>query len=238
MLEKYEIFDIAVTHPSSKDRILADVSRDYNNKILIALNSDKAISYKDNIEDHKLLNNALTYCDGIGIVWALKRKYDIRAEKIPGVELYLDILSLMETKGVPIALIGGSDTEIELVKKCVQGKFPLLRISYIRNGYFEERCWSTISAEIFDSGAKFIFAGLGSPLQERFLHHVSSCYKIGGMGVGGSFKVLTGQNTRAPSYLLHLNLEFLYRYATAGVKWSRILSDLRFFFHLLYGKTL
>ncbi len=59
-------------------------------KSLIALNAEKILHADDNTRD--LLNRNITFTDGAGAVWALKRKGFKEAVKIPGCELWLDIV--------------------------------------------------------------------------------------------------------------------------------------------------
>ena len=58
-------------------------------KILVAINAEKILN--DSAELKNIINNNIGYPDGIGAVWALKKK-GFKVEKIPGVELWLDII--------------------------------------------------------------------------------------------------------------------------------------------------
>ena len=62
--------------------------------ILIALNAEKILN--SNNETIKIINENIGYPDGIGAVWALKKKGINDAIKIAGCELWLDIIKLKQ----------------------------------------------------------------------------------------------------------------------------------------------
>ena len=59
------------------------------NGIIIAMNAEKIL--KDDSKLRDLVNSNLGYTDGIGAVWALKKK-GIDSRKIAGAELWLEII--------------------------------------------------------------------------------------------------------------------------------------------------
>ena len=69
-----------------------------------------------------------------------------------------------------------------------------------------------MAAEIRASGATMLFVGMPSPRKERFVIHEARVAGIPfSMGVGGSFDVLAGVLSRAPTGVQRLGLEWLYR---------------------------
>ena len=59
-------------------------------KSLIAVNAEKILHSTDKMRE--LFNRNIGFSDGIGAVWALKKKGFNNAIKIPGFELWLDII--------------------------------------------------------------------------------------------------------------------------------------------------
>ena len=104
-------------------------------------------------------------------------------------------------------------------------RFPGLRVAGTQTGYFTDAQSSGIAAAIRESGAKLLFAGMGSPRQEYWLAehlHATGCGV--GIGVGGSFDVLGGRIDRAPRVLRRYGLEWLYRLAKEPHRWRRQLA--------------
>ncbi|MBL6649627.1 MAG: hypothetical protein ISP56_05120 [Flavobacteriaceae bacterium] len=79
---------IKIYTPSSKIEFLDYIF--HNKQILIAINAEKILNTKDETRD--LINDNLGYPDGIGAVWSLKRFGVKNVIKIPGVELWLEII--------------------------------------------------------------------------------------------------------------------------------------------------
>ena len=61
-----------------------------NKGILVAVNAEKIINATD--KTRQIINNNISYPDGIGAVMALKHKGYKKVVKIPGCELWLDIV--------------------------------------------------------------------------------------------------------------------------------------------------
>ena len=59
-------------------------------KIMVAVNAEKILHATD--ESRTLINRNLGYPDGIGAVWALQKKGIKNVVKIPGCELWLDVV--------------------------------------------------------------------------------------------------------------------------------------------------
>ena len=86
---KSEIINgIKIYAPSSKDEFLNYISN--NKQILVAVNSEKIMKSDKQIKN--IINRNLGYPDGIGAVWALKRKGHNNVVKIAGCDLWLCLL--------------------------------------------------------------------------------------------------------------------------------------------------
>jgi len=110
-------------------------------------------------------------------------------------------------------------------------RFPGLRIAGTRNGFFGDADGGTVAREIAASGAKLLFAGMGSPRQELWLaEHLRATGAGAGIGVGGSFDVLGGRVERAPVAFRRLGLEWLYRLMQEPHRWRRQLALPQFVF--------
>ena len=83
-----------------------------------------------------------------------------------------------------------------------------------------------------------IFTALGFPKQEKwYLNHAKELDIPVGMGVGGSFDVLSGKIDRAPMWMRKLSLEWLYRLIKEPSRFGRMMSIPKFIFAVLFSKN-
>lgn len=73
----------------------------------------------------------INIADGWGIVWALKRFYQIKISKISGVDLMNQICQLANKNAFIIGLIGGRDNLALNVKECLSRKYPGLKVEVL-----------------------------------------------------------------------------------------------------------
>ena len=220
----------------NRDELVDAVVKDRSKKILIALNSDKLILNETDQDFIDLCNDNICYFDGIGAAWAHNRKFKSGARKIAGIELYLDVLQELAKRKIPVALIGGSIELIEHASAALQRRIENLQVAAISDGYIDKLNWDSVILDFKKAGAGYVIAAMGSPLQEEFLIRSLKVAGVGGMGVGGSLKVLIGEQQRAPKAFRNVGLEFLYRYFRHGVKLHRIKADFVFFIRTLTGQ--
>jgi len=108
-------------------------------------------------------------------------------------------------------------------------RYPGLIVAGTHDGYFDPDRAAEVADEIRASGARLLFAGLGSPRQEFWLaDHLSETGCSAGIGVGGSFDVISGRIERAPRFLRRLGLEWLYRLIKEPHRWRRQLALAQF----------
>jgi N-acetylglucosaminyldiphosphoundecaprenol N-acetyl-beta-D-mannosaminyltransferase len=108
-------------------------------------------------------------------------------------------------------------------------RYPGARIAGWHHGFFAPNESAAVAAEIARSGARIVCAGLGSPKQELWLgEYLAACGAPVGIGVGGSFDVLSGRLARAPQGWRAAGLEWLYRLVREPRRWRRQLALPRF----------
>jgi len=170
-------------------------------------------------EFNHILRKPSSYCyvDGIGAVVAIRSLHGVKAKKLPGCELWLDILE--KTSGSSVAMIGSTPDVLTDACTKVSQEYDC-NIVYQQHGYFENE--ELILSELSIAKPQFIFLALGQPKQEilgdkiRELLPQSSVF-----GVGGSFDVYCGKSKRAPKLFILLGLEWLYRLLKEPSRWKR-----------------
>lgn len=202
--------------------------------ILVAINADKVVWATDRTRD--IINSNVGYCDGAGAVLALKRKGASGIARIPGCELWLHIIRKYYQTRTFYVIGARKDINLETVQK-LRAEFPGIRILGHRDGYIntdDER-----RALIDDVAAKkpdIVFVAMGSPKQEILMADMMERHKAIYQGLGGSFDVYSGHQSRAPQWMGNMNMEFLYRLIIRPKRIKHDIHKLRFAWWVLSGK--
>ena len=89
-------------------------------------------------------------------------------------------------------------------------------------------------ADIKRTKPDVLLVGMGSPYQEDFISaHLAECGVSVGIGVGGSFDVMSGRVKRAPDIFIRLKLEWFYRIASDPKRIKRSVALPRFVLKVL-----
>lgn len=150
--------------------------------------------------------------DGVGTILAAKIVKQPVKEKIAGIEVVKDILSMGAKEGKGIYLLGAKEETLQGCIKNLKETIPKLNIVGSHNGYFDLENCKDIVEDIIDKKPWAIFVAMGCPRQEIFIEeniHKLPCNIF--MGVGGSFDVFAGNVKRAPKWMIDLGIEWLYR---------------------------
>lgn len=206
----------------------------YNHKILVAVNAEKILHATG--KSRSIINRNLGYPDGIGAVWALKKKGFKKVIKIPGCELWLDIIEKYYTTKT-FYLVGGKDEVIEAVVKNLRKDFKDIQILNYRNGFLKnEQEKIALIKDIQEKKPDIVFVAMGSPKQELLMEEMQKKHLATYQGLGGSFDVYTGNVQRAPKWWINNNLEWAYRLLAQPLRIKRQIHLIRFFALLQFNK--
>lgn len=205
-----------------------------NHKILVAVNAEKILH--STRKSQSIINRNLGYPDGIGAVWALKKKGFNKVIKIPGCELWLDIIKKYHTSKT-FYLVGAKDEVIEATVEKLQKEFKGIQIVNYRNGFIKnEEEKEALIQDIIEKQPDIIFVAMGSPVQEILMEEMQERYQATYQGLGGSFDVYTGHVQRAPKWWIKNNLEWAYRLLMQPLRIKRQIHLIRFFALLQLNK--
>jgi N-acetylglucosaminyldiphosphoundecaprenol N-acetyl-beta-D-mannosaminyltransferase len=170
-------------------------------------------------------SSALSLCDTIGLLYVARRRGAILRERVTGIGLIERLCNLAAGSNVPVFFLGGAPGVAADAAAVLEARFPGLRIAGTHDGYFGEDKNDEVIEAIRASGARLLFAGLGSPRQELWLARNARATGCGAaIGVGGSFDVFAGRVDRAPHAFQRLGLEWLYRLLREPRRWRRQLA--------------
>lgn len=208
---------------------------DIEKKSLIAVNAEKILHADEQTKN--LINNNIGYPDGVGAVMALKSKGLKDAVKIPGCELWLDIVSYFyKTKS--FYLVGAKQEVIDATVTKLQTEFPGINIVGYRNGFItSEEEKSTLIEDIRQKQPNIVFIAMGSPKQELLMQKLQTINPAIYQGLGGSFDVYVGRVNRAPAWWVDHNLEWAYRLFRQPWRIKRQIHLVRFFWDVVFKRV-
>lgn len=149
--------------------------------------------------------------DGMGVVWGARFLGIEVPERVAGIDLFYELLSLSQAKGHRVFLLGATQEVVELAAANISGMYPALKIAGIHHGYFGE-AQAEVVEKVRGSGAQLLFVAMSSPLKEKFIARWREQLGVTFvMGVGGTFDVVAGKVRRAPRWMQRLGLEWFYR---------------------------
>lgn len=218
------IFDIpffSATKSELLDLVEARVENSDKTYIVTA-NAEIAMQAKDNKDYFNIIKKA-TYIvpDGIGVVKGAKILNQEIPERVPGIELMIDLLKIANTKKQSVYFYGAKPEVIEAMVDNIKKEYPNVNIVGYNHGYDNDED-NSITEQIINLKPDYIFVAKGAPLQDKWIEKVLNQVDKGlFMGVGGSFDVVAGVVKRAPEIWQKLNLEWFYRIAGDPKRWKR-----------------
>lgn len=218
--------------PNSKSELINHALN--NKKILVAVNAEKIMA--SSLETRAIINKNLGYPDGIGAVWALKRKGHKKAVKVAGCEIWLDIIkNYYEEK--TFYLIGGKQHVIRKTVEKLRKEFKRISIVNYRDGYVKtEREKIALLQDIKTLKPDVVFVAMGTPQQELLMEELQQEHRATYQGLGGSFDVYIGSVERAPKLWVKLNLEWAYRLIKQPKRIKRQFVYIPFMMDLLFRR--
>ncbi|MDR1514866.1 MAG: WecB/TagA/CpsF family glycosyltransferase [Synergistaceae bacterium] len=181
-------------------------------------------SRSDELYSRIVRSAALVLPDGAGLVWALRFLGFTVQEKISGVDFADHLCRSAAGHGWPVFFLGGRPGVAEEAARRMKEKHAGLEIAGCRDGYFKRNENKSVCDAIKKSGARILFVALGVPAQEYwFYENQSELGNIVGIGVGGTFDVLSGRLKRAPEAWRKMKLEWLYRTIQEPRRWRRVM---------------
>ena len=152
------------------------------------------------------------FADGSGLQLAARVLGDRIKANVNGTDLFPLLCQQCVDNDHSIFLLGAREGIAEKVADNMQQRFPGLKVSGFRNGYFAEDEDSTVVEQINASGADIVFVAFGAPRQEAWMsEHREALQAPVIMGVGGLFDFFSGRISRSPKILQDLGLEWIWR---------------------------
>lgn len=209
-------------------------------RTVYAINPEKICRARTDSTLMEALKNAdLLIPDGIGTTLSIRLLFGQKTTRTTGIGLMWSLIKIASNKGCGIYLFGAQSSSNILAVKNIQTRFPSIKVVGFQHGYVSNEESRSLVEKINSSGAQILFVGLGSPLQEKWIHNYQKTLRVKiCMGVGGSFDVISGAVPAAPNYFRKLGIEWLYRLIKEPRRFKRQLALPKFFFLVLRKKLL
>ncbi len=201
---------------------------------------------RKNPEFKRIVDNAdLVLADGSGLKIASTIFSNPIKENLNGTDFTPIILKLAELNRWRIFFLGSKENILKACLSRIVNDFPRLKIVGYHSGFFSKEETPGIIKKINDSVPDILLVGMGSPIQETFIHNYSNELNVAAcFAVGGLFDFLSGFKKRAPLFIRRIGLEWLFRFfSDPKTKWDRIFIEIPVFLTLvllarLFPKTL
>jgi N-acetylglucosaminyldiphosphoundecaprenol N-acetyl-beta-D-mannosaminyltransferase len=176
--------------------------------------------------------------DGLPITWALQWLYNVKQDRVAGMDLLPDLLKESQEKGLSVFFYGSTQTMLDKTSDYLQKEYPGLTVAGLYSPPFRPLTTdeeSDICAIINNSGANMVFVVLGCPKQEKWMAAMKSKINATLVGVGGALPVLVGLQKRAPVWMQKSGLEWFFRLGQEpGRLWKRYLvTNSQFIYYII-----
>lgn len=208
---------------------IEEIDKRIQNKITtqhVVINAGKVVLMN---KDSKLVNIIkkcpIINADGQSIVWASKFLGKPVPERVAGIDLMGELITLSAEKGYRVYFFGAKEEIVTNVISKYKDKYSNLQVAGYRNGYFSNEDMPEIIDNMKNSNADILLVAFSSPNKEYWLDENMDKINIPFcMGVGGSFDVVAGKTARAPLWMQKLGLEWFYRFLQEPRRmWKRYL---------------
>ena len=228
MASKIEILSIPiwnVTMEETKEFVFRCVEDDAAGFIATA-NAEMVMKAQEDTELAHVLQCAdMVIPDGAGVLWAAEQHGERFKERVTGFDLAYRLLQEAVVKQTPVYFFGGAEGVAQTAVEKVEQKFGKLQVAGIHSGFFSAEEEPAIIEDIRNHGTKILLVALGVPKQEKWIYkHLSELGPCMCIGVGGTFDVLAGKAGRAPEWMQHNRLEWLYRLFKEPTRFKRMLA--------------
>ena len=206
----------------TKEEAIAHIEECINTRKIghiITPNVDQVIRIESDKYFKEIYENAeLLLADGTPLVWISRWYKKPIKEKICGSDLVPDLCKLAAQKGYLIFLLGSAEGVAAKAAENLKKNNPGLRVAGVYSppyGFDKDKNEiDKINKMLFNSKADMLFVGMGVPKQDIFIYENMNKYQIPmSFSIGATIDFEAGIQKRAPKWVNHIGMEWLYRLA-------------------------
>lgn len=167
--------------------------------------------------------------DGVGVIWAARRKGVRIAERVGGTDTALPLARQCAALGHSLYLLGAAEGVAAEAARRLQNQIPDLRIAGTYAGSPDPARDDDIVARVRAARPDIVWVAYGSPAQDFWIARNKERLGVPVLiGVGGALDYIAGVRRRAPALLRRLWLDWAFRLVTQPWRWRRMLALPRF----------
>lgn len=164
---------------------------------------------------NKINHSTLSLADGVPLVHCIKWFYNLRQERLAGMDILPECITLAAKSNLSIFFYGSSEAILsQIVDKTIHD-YPEIKIAGKISPPFRNLSEEELQKDIDiinNSKANIVFVALGCPKQEKWMAENSHKINAVLLGIGGALEVYAGVKNRAPKWMQDLSLEWLFRF--------------------------
>lgn len=170
----------------------------------------------DDPDYQKIMNKSLlTTPDGMPVVWFGRWLTGEKIQRVYGPDLMESLFKQSDQGQFSHYFYGGHEGVGDQLVERLKGRFPQMKVAGWETPPFHEISDDEIEAlgeRVVQSGAHFLWVGLGVPKQERFMARAEELLPgVIQIGVGAAFDFLSGSKPQAPRWMQRSGLEWFFR---------------------------
>lgn len=163
----------------------------------------------------------MVFSDGTPVSWAGKWLYGSQAadwERVYGPDVMVAVLEATNASEIPARhyFLGGTLECLNALIERIQVRWPAVKIAGFESPPFRKATPEELAdrdARILDSGASFVWVGLGTPKQDYEVRRLADSIPVTAIAVGAAFDFLAGNVKQAPVWMQKSGLEWAFRFS-------------------------
>lgn len=173
--------------------------------------------------------SALSTADGIGVVWALRRRGCPHAQRVTGTDLVPMLAGRCAEHGHRLFLLGAADGVAAEAARRLSARYPGLAVAGAEPGSPLPEHDEDVVAMVNEARPDVLLVAYGHPKQEFWITRNRSRLRVPvAIGVGGAFDFIAGRVRRAPAAIRQAHLEWGWRLMMEPWRARRMLALPRF----------
>lgn len=201
---------------------------------IATVNANFVVNSLHDPELRRILQEAdMTTADGMPLVWASRLLGGPLPGRVTGVDLVPVLAARAVERGYSIYFLGAREGVAARAAEMLQRRHPGLKVA----GVYSPPPASvltmdrTVVERVRDARPDILLVAFGNPKQEKWIHmHAPELQVPVCIGVGGALDMIAGTTRRAPLWMQHSGLEWVYRLAQEPRRlFKRYLHDCAYF---------
>lgn len=214
--KRLHILDIpvdCVTYDDWLARINEWVQSNARCRQVCTVNPEFLMIARQDVNFRNILQRAdLCVPDGIGLLWAARRRGIRLPERVTGSDGVPKIAQAAAKNGWRLFLLGAAPGVADKAADVLRSRYPGVEIVGTYGGSPASEDEDAIVERVNASGADILFVAYGAPEQDKWIaRNLPRLKPKMAMGIGGSLDFVAGIVPRAPLWMQRAGLEWLFR---------------------------